>query len=70
MITGVGITEARRKGGKEEEEQEPQEQPPPEQEPSGPAWQDVEDPTERLALALGLDPRCLAIYTGIPTTDA
>jgi hypothetical protein len=32
--------------------------------------QDVEDPTERLALALGLDPRRLAVHTGVPTTDA
>eukprot|EP00967_Tisochrysis_lutea_P011479 scaffold12943_cov24-Tisochrysis_lutea.AAC.1 len=33
-------------------------------------WEDVSDPTERLALALGLDPSQLAIHTGIPTTDA
>ena len=33
-------------------------------------WEEVSDPTERLALALGLDPSNLAIYTGIPTTDA
>ena len=33
-------------------------------------WEEVSDPTERLALALGLDPANLAINTGIPTTDA
>jgi hypothetical protein len=30
----------------------------------------VQDPTERLALALGLEPRRLAIYTGELTTDS
>ncbi len=38
--------------------------------PERPQWEDVEDPTERLALALGLDPRRLAVYTGRPTQDA
>lgn len=42
-------------------------QPPP---PAPPVWADVEDPTERLALALGLDPRRLAVYTGEPTNDS
>ncbi len=67
----MGITEkvARTKGGKQQEEQEG----PAAQTCEGEqreAWEDVEDPTERLALALGLDPRRLAIYTGKPTQDA
>ncbi|MEW5307179.1 MAG: hypothetical protein WDW36_009587 [Sanguina aurantia] len=35
-----------------------------------PLWADVGDPTERLALALGLDPHRLTIYSGQITTDA
>ena len=38
--------------------------------PDKAVWEDIEDPTERLALALGLDPKRLAVYTGLPTTDA
>ena len=37
---------------------------------SRPVWEDIGDPTERLALALDLDLSRLAIYTGQLTTDA
>ena len=70
FLTGVGIEEARVRGAR---------RPPPEPSdevveeataaPDRPAWEDVEDPTERLALALGLDPLQLAIHTGKMTMD-
>lgn len=72
--SGVGITEKIGKGQKqqllEEAEAAAAEANKRASEAEAPDWQDVEDPTERLALALGLDPRRLAIYTGLPTTDA
>ncbi|GAX84639.1 hypothetical protein CEUSTIGMA_g12060.t1 [Chlamydomonas eustigma] len=60
FLTGIGLVEQL-------------EAPLPEpREPSGskrPTWEDVEDPTERLALALGLNPNLLAVHTGKPTND-
>lgn len=75
FLTGVGITEPRRKGGKGEAEEEGAgaDAAGAGEGSAGGAravWRDVADPTERLALALGLDPRRLAIYTGLPTADA
>jgi hypothetical protein len=73
FLTGIGLEEKRRRKNKAEEE-EPAPAPPPEPaEPKAPErelWEDVDDPTERLALALGLDPRHLAMHTGRHTVDA
>eukprot|EP00798_Chlamydomonas_sp_ICE-L_P016386 gene16386-22588_t len=66
FLTGVGISE---KVKHSKQEAAPEEAPPPTTAPR-PVWEDVEDPTERLALALGLDPRRLSIYTGKLTIDS
>ena len=69
FLTGVGIEEAvarRRRGQPAEEAEAPPAAAPA---PERPSWEDVEDPTERLALALGLDPRQLAVHSGKMTAD-
>lgn len=63
---GVGIEERHKKQRPKKEESD---KPVPAPEIERPLWEDVTDPTERLALALGLDPRQLAIHTGRLTTD-
>ncbi|KAL6761052.1 hypothetical protein V8C86DRAFT_967616 [Haematococcus lacustris] len=65
FLTGVGITESHKpsRGKATQEVLEAADD-------DRPEWEDVTDPTERLALALGLDPRRLAINTGIATSDA
>uniref|UniRef100_A0A7S3QSP4 Uncharacterized protein n=1 Tax=Dunaliella tertiolecta TaxID=3047 RepID=A0A7S3QSP4_DUNTE len=71
FLTGVGITEKAPKAIPPMEDPEmPEHGQAPSEASSHSLWEDVSDPTERLALALGLDPSQLAIHTGIPTTDA
>ena len=70
FLTGIGLEEQRR-GRRRHSEEVVVSEPPPQQpaEPERPSWEDVEDPTERLALALGLDPRQLSVFTGKLTSD-
>jgi len=70
FLTGVGIQEKLHKPRGPRAAQEEEGPAPPASEEGRPPWEEVEDPTERLALALGLDPRRLAIYTGQLTTDS
>ena len=70
FLTGIGIEEQR--GGRGRREPAEAELPEPSAAasvPEQPSWEDVEDPTERLALALGIDPRQLSIHTGKLTSD-
>ncbi len=86
FLTGVGIQERRRRRqpgealeeGEEGEEapSEPAAEPTPStamaSEPSdgAPLWESIADPTERLAVALGLDPLLLPLHTHALTADS
>ena len=85
FLTGVGIEEKKSKrkaGGKFEVNEPPSAEFDGDEEVESssfveskviddrPLWADIEDPTERLALALGLDPSRLAVHTGRLTSDS